>query len=277
MSGKIKLVYVINPTRIADSYGNPLTSTNTALNVNVVNNPNNNQTINTPISFFGEITNVPASVSTEILSYIIPVGEVFDLIRIYYSGDNIAQFDVLLNGNLIGRSRTYFGGNLNGTIEFGDFLDAGLKCVANDVISVVATHFRPSLGSFEARIEGIVQDNNPPVTQLVNYFNDISSVPSNTLTTILTYIVPNTITKGYLIRADYSGSNIAKYTTTLNSHIISLARTYFGGDLNYTDEFDTANGLGVLVNQGDVIQVQVIHSRPFPGDFEARIEVSLSS
>jgi hypothetical protein len=272
MSGKIKLVYVINPTRIADSYGNPLKSRNGALNVRVVNK---HHELNSPISFFGEVTNVLPSTPTQILSYTVPAGEIFDLTRVYYSGDNIGQFDITLNGNLIGRSRTYFGGALNGTEEFGDYDESGLRCVAGDIIAITVNHSRPYTGNFDARIEGVVPKHSPKANQLVNYINSVSSVSTNTLTTVLTYIVPNTVKKGYLIRADYSGNNIAKYTTTLNSNTISLARTYFGGDLNYTDEFGTENGIGILLNPGDVIQVQVIHSRPFPGDFEARIEVSL--
>jgi hypothetical protein len=73
--------------------------------------------------------------------------------RIEYGGDNIAQFDVMVNSVLSARRRTYFGGQLADTFEFAATGADGYMLSAGDVVQVVVTHNRPTLGAFEARLQ----------------------------------------------------------------------------------------------------------------------------
>jgi hypothetical protein len=103
---------------------------------------------------------------------------------------------------------------------------------------------------------------------LKNYYAVISSVASGMLSTIQTYTVINATS--LLYEVDVAGTNIADYTIILNGVTIDQKYTYFGGELNA--EFNFRPGLK-LVN-GDVLQVKVIHSRPFVGDFNSKILVA---
>jgi hypothetical protein len=97
-----------------------------------------------------------------------------------------------------------------------------------------------------------------------NTYAEVTSVPSNTLTSILT----KTITVNSIIKnADISGSNVAEYTIVLNSQVIAKKRSYFGGDLNINFDFNQ----GLTLTTGDVLVIKVIHSRPFVGDFNSNI------
>ena len=100
-------------------------------------------------------------------------------------------------------------------------------------------------------------------------FNEISSVPSATLTPVLTYTVPvNTIAK--LETINVSGTNIATYTVTINSIVVDKKRTYFGASLNEVFNFDKT----ISLNSGDVVVIAVEHIRPSFGDFNARLSVT---
>lgn len=112
-----------------------------SINVNVLPNGTGN-IVNT----YNEVTAVASGVLTTIETYT-ATGTAF-LQKSIVSGTNIARFDVLLNGNVIDRQRTYFGGNLN--IDF-DFTN--LPLVFGDVVTVRVIHNRPTTGDFNARIQ----------------------------------------------------------------------------------------------------------------------------
>ena len=67
----------------------------------------------------------------------------------------------------------------------------------------------------------------------------------------------------------FSGTNIAEYEVVINSATVDKKRTYFGSNLNGSFEFP--KGLNLM--SGDSIEVYAVHTRPFVGDFNARIEI----
>lgn len=104
----------------------------------------------------------------------------------------------------------------------------------------------------------------------ISVYSEVSSVASSVLTTILTYTVPPT-RDAELHRISVNGDNIAKYTVLLNGSTLDRRFTYFSGPLSETFDFITSEG-GFPIYTGDVIEVKVIHERPFLGDFGARLQ-----
>lgn len=107
----------------------------------------------TTTSTYGAITSVASSSLTTVVSYTVPVDNML-LQQIDCSGDNIAQFDVLINASTIGRKRTEFT-SLNETFQYAAGSNDGLTLEIGDVITLKVIHFRPSLGAFEGRIQVI--------------------------------------------------------------------------------------------------------------------------
>ena len=97
------------------------------------------------------------------------------------------------------------------------------------------------------------------------YYNEILSVASGVLTTIITYTAPVGKTT-YLGGIDISGTNIAAFVINLNATPIAKKYTYFGGGLNVSFPF-----ADLSLNVGDVVTATVLHSRPTLGNFNASI------
>lgn len=119
-----------------------------SINVNVL--PSSNAKV---ISQFGEALAVASGALTVLLTYTMPPTKSGYLERINVSGENIAKYDVYLNGSKIDTRRTYFGASLN---EFFDFLSSsgdGLPLISGDIVSVKVLHNRPLTGDFEARAQ----------------------------------------------------------------------------------------------------------------------------
>ena len=108
-----------------------------------------------------------------------------------------------------------------------------------------------------------------PVYDVSNIYNYVSSVPSSTLTSVVTYTVP-ALKKAYLIRIPFSGQNIAQYQVLKNASVIDNQWTYFGGNLSGTFDF-SSQGFGLPLVAGDVISLKVTHVRSFVADFNGRI------
>lgn len=109
-----------------------------------------------------------------------------------------------------------------------------------------------------------------PNGETVSTYAEISSVPSNTLTTITTYIVPIGVTS-YLARIEYSGDNVATYWVYINNVIADKKRTAFGGLLDTSTEFDISISVGYKLVPGDVVETKVMHDRSGLGNFSSRI------
>jgi hypothetical protein len=105
-------------------------------------------------------------------------------------------------------------------------------------------------------------------------YNEVNSVASGVSTTVITYTVPGTATSAFLQRVQVSGENIARYDLLINSSIVATKRTYFGGDLNATFEFQSFNNNGVPLAVGNTVVVKVLHTRPSLASFEATIQVA---
>ena len=102
---------------------------------------------------FNSINAVMANMATTLVTYTVPTGKTSIVQRAAVSGENIAKYTLLINGNPQATLRTYFGGELNGYFEFTTGQDNGLVVTAGDVISIEVIHGRPQLANFEGRIQ----------------------------------------------------------------------------------------------------------------------------
>lgn len=99
---------------------------------------------------FNEISSVPSGSETTIASYTVPAGKTASLHLCETSGTNIGTFNLYLGTTLINRKRTYFGGELNATMEF---TNKGYQLTAGQTITLKVIHNRPSPGDFEANLQ----------------------------------------------------------------------------------------------------------------------------
>ena len=101
-----------------------------------------------------------------------------------------------------------------------------------------------------------------------NIYNEVTSVPQGVLTSVCSYTVPLG-KSAKLLRSEFSGTNIAKYSILLNGSTIDQKYTNFGAPLNERAEFTE----GLPLTTGDALIVKVLHNRPYLGNFNARILV----
>ena len=220
---------------------------------------------------YNETAIVASGVSTNIINYSVPVGPTLAIDRVLVSGENIARYDILVNGIYIATQRTCFGSDLSRTIEFIGSDGSGYQLNAGDVVTVVVLHTRPYTAIFEATLELIANPAIIPGEHPTYVYHAVTSCVAGTTYSIATYTVLPGRTST-LQRVLVSGENIARYDVYLNAGSIATQRTCFGGDLDGLFEFMGWNGGGVPLNPGDTITVKVLHNRPFTANFEATIE-----
>lgn len=119
------------------------------LDVNVINSVSSAGTL---VNTFNSISSVSSGSLITIATRTITQNSV--LKKCSASGENIAKFEVVLNGSVISSKRTYFGNSLNVDFEFDD----GIQLINTDIILIRVIHNRPSVSDFNANIitkEGI--------------------------------------------------------------------------------------------------------------------------
>jgi hypothetical protein len=105
------------------------------------------------VSKYNEILAVPSGAITQLNTYTVPVGKQAVLQRCPVSGENIARYDLLINGVVQDTVRTMFGGDLTQMFDFTSGNDSGLVLNAGDTVKIQVRHDRPDPGAFEARIQ----------------------------------------------------------------------------------------------------------------------------
>lgn len=106
--------------------------------------------------------------------------------------------------------------------------------------------------------------------EIYEQFSEISSVATSAITPILTYTIPAG-KQFYFMYAESGGTNIADYRLTIDSVRFARKRTYLNGDMWVPFDFRVGDSSGKLLSAGQVLVLEVVHDRPDPGDFEARI------
>ena len=102
-------------------------------------------------SAFNYISAIPSSTLTTLITYTVPPSMKAFLVRVAFSGQNVAQYQLFKNASMIDNQWTYFGGELSGVFDFS-VDNYGLPLAAGDVITVQVQHVRPFVGDFNGRI-----------------------------------------------------------------------------------------------------------------------------
>lgn len=136
---------------IQDDDGNELEiNPDGSLNVNVITAQTNNKVKNV----YNEAHAVAAGVETTVAQYVVPLSITNSILqRISVSGENVARFQVFINGSLVDTRRTYYGSNFNEYFEFCVNTADGFTLQPGDIVAVRVLHNRPYVGDFEARIQ----------------------------------------------------------------------------------------------------------------------------
>lgn len=100
-------------------------------------------------------------------------------------------------------------------------------------------------------------------------YNEITSVPMNVETQIVSYIATND-TRLKII--EVSGTNIAAFTVYVNGTPIHKKRTFFG---NLDNNFQFSKGYHLLL--GDIVSITALHTQASVGDFNGFILVLIDS
>lgn len=111
-----------------------------------------------------------------------------------------------------------------------------------------------------------------PTQALVVTYNNDPTVITGVTSDLVSYTVPAG-KQAMLTLIEVSGENIAKYTVLVNSSVKAVKRTYYGSPLNLSFQFGPGNGSGLLLNAGDVVDVQVVHNQPATASFDGSIQV----
>jgi hypothetical protein len=113
-----------------------------------------------------------------------------------------------------------------------------------------------------------------PLVDISNVYGESTSVPTNTPTAIVNFLVTGT-DEHYLQTIDFAGQNIAEYYVTINGVTVNKAYINFGTPLNGRFDFTTnsATAPGLPVQSGDSVVVWVNNPRPDSANFNARIQI----
>jgi len=96
-------------------------------------------------SIYAEVTGIATGVTTIISQ--VTVTQAALLQKIEFSGTNIAEYELVIDGNTEDKQRTYFGSSLNGKFDFG----SGLNLLVGQIVTIYVVHNRPMLGNFNCR------------------------------------------------------------------------------------------------------------------------------
>lgn len=99
---------------------------------------------------YTEVTGVVSGITTLIGTHTAVANTLLQ--KIEFSGTNIAEYELVINGNTQDKKRTYFGNSLNSKFDFNN----GLIIPTGQVIQVYVVHDRPEIGDFNARIQTLV-------------------------------------------------------------------------------------------------------------------------
>jgi len=124
-----------------------------SINVIVESTPSPNTTV---VNTYNELISLASGATAFIVNYTIPAGKQGIFQRAAFSGENIARYDLFINGVPQDTARTMFGGDLTGEFNFETGNDTGLILTAGNTIQVQVYNVRPMAASFEARIQVLV-------------------------------------------------------------------------------------------------------------------------
>lgn len=123
-------------------------------------------------------------------------------------------------------------------------------------------------GSVNVNIVSAQTDN-----KVKNQYGEALAVPAGVETTIVSYVTPLIISSAILQRISVSGENVGRFQVFINGTLVDTRRTYYGGNFSEYFEFAVNTTDGFTLEPGDIVVVKILHSKPYVGDFEGRIQI----
>jgi hypothetical protein len=117
--------------------------------------------VESAFSEFMEATSVPAGAETTVLTHAVTLGSPILIVRIEFSGSNIARYRLYADANLEAESWTWFNGPMSGEWNFATPQLGGWKVQGGTVLRIKVLHNRPFVGDFSVRLHGIIAVANP--------------------------------------------------------------------------------------------------------------------
>lgn len=109
----------------------------------------------TVTNVFDTASSVATSTTTTIVTFTVPALTEFLLLEVEGTGDNIATYEVLIDGAVEATWRTWFNSCMGKSFNFRAGLNQGFSVATGKIILLRVTHERPNVGDFEGRIYGI--------------------------------------------------------------------------------------------------------------------------
>lgn len=107
------------------------------------------------LNLYNEISSVGSGIETLIQSYSVPSAMTLELLRVEVNGDNVAQYNIYVDGMKIASTYTYFC-QFNYVFNFEYLAGSGLPINAGQLLEIKVLQNRPDLGDYSARISGIL-------------------------------------------------------------------------------------------------------------------------
>jgi hypothetical protein len=108
------------------------------------------------LNYFSSVS-LPGGADQDMLVYTVPAGKTLYLGYAQAGGQNIARYDLLIDGVLQDRRRTYYAGDFS--VEFSFFMPNrfGLPVTQGKQVKIRARHDNPLAGNFEGKITGVLK------------------------------------------------------------------------------------------------------------------------
>jgi hypothetical protein len=103
-----------------------------------------------PFNLYGSISSLAKSTETNIINYTVPVGKTLFLNGVNCSGENIAVYRVVIDGQEQEKSRSWWS-NFNVDMSFNRF-----EVAAGESVQVKVIHESNEVGDFNAKIQGFL-------------------------------------------------------------------------------------------------------------------------
>lgn len=139
--------------RLGDGQYEAILNPDGSLNVNIVNAPS--LTPEKSKNIFNETPAVPNGIETLIVGYTVPALKKSLLQRVEFSGENIGDYTLYLNGEKLSKKNTWYNGPMFGEFVFVGTSEDGPELLAGDIIELKCLHEAEWPGNFSGRIQVI--------------------------------------------------------------------------------------------------------------------------
>jgi hypothetical protein len=109
-----------------------------------------------PLDEFQDVS-VPPGGFTNVLVYTVPSGRTLYLSAAYASGENLGRYELLINGVVKDRRRTWWGGSFNVSFDLSISGRLGLPVLAGQQVVIRARHENLQSGIFDGKLLGMLK------------------------------------------------------------------------------------------------------------------------